>query len=107
MNFFFFRNRNPETKPPTEFELCEDRNESLSMVLGECGLDKIDLKTKWLDNKKGLHLFVRLFRCSSENWTAFHKRSDKIKKKLSRRGIQVNEIFYSHNSDSQTGLKKN
>ena len=50
---FFMYFRNPETRPPTEIELREDRNESFAMVLREYGLDKIRLKTKWHDNQNG------------------------------------------------------
>lgn len=107
MNLFFFNKRNPVTNPPTEAELFEDRrNESLSMVLHEFGLNKIDIQMKWLDNRKGLHLFVRLSECSTENWTALHRWSDQIRFKLLLHGICVNEIFYSHNSNSQTGQKE-
>lgn len=94
---FFRKFGNPETRPPTELELREDRNESFALVLRDYGLDSIRLKTKWY-NQNGLHLFVRLFQCSSENWTALHARSDQIKKKLRILGIEVKEIFYSHSS---------
>ena len=44
---FFKYFQNPETSPPTESELREDRNESFALVLREYGLDKMHLKTKW------------------------------------------------------------
>ena len=98
---------NPQTEPPSEKELLEDRNEGLKLVLGECGLDKIPMKIKWHDSSGGLHLFVRLSQCSAENWTTLHARSDQIKRNLRTPGISVAEIFYSHNNPSTPNEEKN
>lgn len=102
MKLWFDKSRAPETIPPTEAALREDRNESLTMVLREYDLDKIRLKTKWHESQNGLYLFVRLFQCSSENWEGFHARSNQITVMLSRLGVKVTEIFYSHISESET-----
>ena len=105
MKLWFDRSRAPETIPPTEAALREDRNESLTMVLRQYGLDKIRLKAKWHDSQNGLYLFVRLFQCSSENWEVFHARSHQIAAMLSHLGVKVTEIFYSHISESETRPK--
>lgn len=93
----FFRNASAqETLPPTQAEMLEDRNSDFKKVLSEYGIERVEVQVKSHENEAGIHLFVRLHKCSSEHWAELHEQSAKIKKKLRSRGVRVVEIFYAH-----------
>jgi hypothetical protein len=94
MRFFRAHSTN-ETLPPTESEINEDRESEFRQVLAEHGIQHIELKLKSHENHMGLHLFVRLHKCSVDDWSELHGFSENIKKRLRSRGMGVAEIFYS------------
>lgn len=85
-----------QTRPPTQAEMLEDRNNDFKKVLSEYGIERLDVQVKSHENEAGIHLFVRLYKCSAEHWAELHEQSLKIKKRLRSRGVNVVEIFYAH-----------
>ena len=92
---FFQRTSAQETKPPTEAEIQEDRDSEFKQILCEYGLEQVEVKIKCHENETGLHLFVRLYKCSAEHWAELYEQSVKIKRKLRSKGMNVVEIFYT------------